>query len=40
LPVRPSYTAGWSEERLATLITKESLIGVQRLESPFLAVQE
>jgi nitrile hydratase len=40
LPVCPSYAAGWSEERLAKLITKESLIGVQRLEPPFFAIQD
>lgn len=28
LPVRPAGTEGWSEERLATLITKDVLIGV------------
>ncbi|WP_218002847.1 nitrile hydratase subunit alpha [Paraburkholderia oxyphila] len=39
LPLQPPYTAGWSEERLARLVTKESLIGVQRLEPPFLPVQ-
>ena len=32
LPYRPSFTAGWSEERLAAIVTKESMIGVQRLE--------
>ncbi|WP_233870622.1 nitrile hydratase subunit alpha [Paraburkholderia adhaesiva] len=40
LPLQPPYTAGWSEERLVRLVTKESLIGVQRLEPPFLAVQD
>lgn len=39
LPLQPPYTTGWSEEQLARLITKESLIGVQRLEPPFLPVQ-
>jgi hypothetical protein len=35
MPLRPSYTAGWSEEKLAQIITKESLIGVSRLEAPY-----
>lgn len=35
MPLRPSYTAGWSEEKLAEIITKESLIGVSRLEAPY-----
>jgi nitrile hydratase subunit alpha len=39
LPVRPPYTASWSQERLAKLITQDSLIGVQRLEPPFSPVQ-
>ena len=32
LPERPAYTAGWSEEQLATIVTRDSLIGVARLE--------
>lgn len=31
LPVRPAETAGWSEEKLAKLVTKDSMIGVSRL---------
>ncbi len=31
LPLRPGGTAGWSEERLAALVTRDSLIGVVRL---------
>ena len=31
LPVRPAETAGWSEEKLANLVTKDSMIGVSRL---------
>jgi nitrile hydratase len=31
LPVRPSGTAGWSEERLASIVTKDAMIGVARL---------
>ena len=31
LPVRPAETTGWSEEKLAKLVTKDSMIGVSRL---------
>ena len=31
LPVRPANTEGWSEEQLAKLVTKDSMIGVARL---------
>lgn len=31
LPERPANTEGWSEERLAALVTRDSLIGVARL---------
>ena len=31
LPMRPTETAGWSEEKLAKLVTKDSMIGVSRL---------
>ncbi len=31
LPVRPAGTDGWSEEKLARLVTKDSMIGVSRL---------
>lgn len=31
LPLRPRGTAGWDEERLAGLVTRDSLIGVARL---------
>jgi nitrile hydratase len=34
MPLRPSNTDGWNEEALAKIITKESLIGVSRLEAP------
>jgi nitrile hydratase len=27
LPMRPKGTEGWSEERLATLVTRDSMIG-------------
>jgi nitrile hydratase subunit alpha len=33
LPERPDGTAGWSEERLAALVTRDSLIGVARLNA-------
>ena len=35
MPLRPSYTEGWTEQELAKIITKESLIGVTRLEEPY-----
>jgi nitrile hydratase len=28
LPMRPSETEGWSEERLASLVTRDCMIGV------------
>jgi len=31
LPERPAHTAGWSEEQLAAIVTRDSLIGVARL---------
>jgi nitrile hydratase len=31
LPVRPDGTEGWSEEKLAGLVTKDAMIGVSRL---------
>jgi len=31
LPLRPSHTEGWPEERLAAIVTKDSMIGVSRL---------
>jgi nitrile hydratase subunit alpha len=31
LPVRPPHTAGWSEDQLAGIVTKEAMIGVARL---------
>lgn len=31
LPERPAHTAGWSEERLADIVTRDGLIGVARL---------
>jgi nitrile hydratase len=31
LPERPPHTAGWPEEKLASVVTRDSLIGVARL---------
>ena len=31
LPERPAHTAGWSEEQLAAIVTRDSLIGVARI---------
>ena len=31
IPERPPETQGWSEERLAALVTRDSMIGVARL---------
>ena len=31
LPVQPSETIGWSEEKLAEIVTKDAMIGVARL---------
>ena len=34
LPVRPDGTQGWSEERLAELVTRDSMIGTGLALSP------
>ena len=34
LPERPAGTEGWSEDRLAALVTRESMIGVARVSDP------
>jgi nitrile hydratase len=34
LPERPAGTEGWSEERLAALVTRDSMIGVARAMKP------
>ena len=34
LPMRPAGTEGWSEERLATLVTRNSMIGTGLPLSP------
>ncbi len=31
LPVQPPYTLGWPEEKLAAIVTQDSMIGVARL---------
>jgi nitrile hydratase len=31
LPERPAHTAGWTEEQLASIVTRDGLIGVARL---------
>ena len=30
LPERPAHTQGWTEEQLAQIVTRDSLIGVAR----------
>ena len=37
LPLRPAGTEGWSEDQLAALVTRDSLIGVTEARSPSLA---
>ena len=32
LPLQPAHTVGWSEERLAEVVTRDSMIGVARLQ--------
>ncbi len=34
LPERPAGSDGWSEEQLATLVTRNSMIGVEKARSP------
>ena len=34
LPLRPEGTDGWTEEQLATIVTRESMIGVARVVRP------
>jgi nitrile hydratase len=34
LPMRPTGTEGWSEERLADLVTRDSMIGTGLAKSP------
>ncbi|WP_246158534.1 nitrile hydratase subunit alpha [Reyranella soli] len=35
LPVQPPETIGWPEEKLAEIVTKDSMIGVARLEKEY-----
>jgi nitrile hydratase len=32
LPLRPKGTEGWTEERLAGIVTREAMIGVAKVE--------
>jgi nitrile hydratase len=34
VPERPAGTDGWSEDELATIVTRDSMVGVTRLKSP------
>jgi nitrile hydratase subunit alpha len=34
LPERPAGTEGWSDEPLAALVTRNAMIGVERVKSP------
>ena len=34
MPMRPARTEGWSEDALAELVTRDSLIGVARAAEP------
>ena len=34
LPMRPAGTEGWTEERLAELVTRDAMIGVSRAKEP------
>jgi nitrile hydratase len=34
IPQRPEATGGWTEERLATLVTRNSMIGTARDLTP------
>lgn len=35
LPVQPPETIGWTEDKLAAIVSKESMIGVARLEAQY-----
>ena len=34
IPERPAGTEGWSEEELAALVTRDSIIGVEPAKAP------
>lgn len=36
LPMRPDGSEGWSEEQMAACVTQDALIGVARLEAPYV----
>jgi nitrile hydratase len=38
VPQRPAGTDGWNEEQLATLVTRDSMIGTGLAQSPKQAV--
>jgi nitrile hydratase len=38
LPWRPPHTEGWTVDQLEALITKESMIGVARLEPSYTTI--
>ena len=34
VPERPAGTEGWSEERLASIVTRDSMVGVSKVKAP------
>jgi len=34
IPERPPGTEGWSEERLASIVTRDSMVGVAKVKAP------
>jgi nitrile hydratase len=34
VPMRPAGTEGWSEERLAKLVTRNSMVGTELAKNP------
>ena len=40
LPERPSGTEGWSEEQLASLVSRNAMIGVEKARTPQPAGRE
>jgi nitrile hydratase len=34
LPERPAGTEGWSEDELATLVTRDAMVGVAKVAGP------
>lgn len=39
LPLRPAGTEGWSEEELAALVTRDTMIGVATIEQQSRRIQ-